>query len=79
MLDVLKERIQIEEDYARRLAKLSRVAMDIQGFAMPDKADDEPSTLKLAWLQVCNRREDAGGGRTGGPGRRCGDDEFVES
>jgi hypothetical protein len=52
MVEHLRERVAIEEDYARRLAKLGRTALDTQGFGMMDKADDQPSTLKLAWQQV---------------------------
>ena len=51
-MDLFKERIQIEEDYAKRLAKLAKSPLDPQGFGLPEKPDEEVSSLKKAWFQV---------------------------
>lgn len=54
-MDLFKERIQIEEDYAKRLAKLTKSPLDPQGFGLPEKPDEEISSLKKAWFQVRTR------------------------
>lgn len=49
MSEFFRELCVIEDEYAKRLLKLTKASMDSEGFGVPSDPD---STLKSAWVKV---------------------------
>ena len=53
MYNLIKDRVEAEEEYAKKLSKIAKMSEDEEGFGMKVSEDALQTSLTSAWKQVC--------------------------